>query len=119
MKNLTLLLVFAVASQLHGGQSHTKYFNKIVDAIYIAEGGSKTKHPYGILSVKVKNAKEARKVCFNTVRNNHRRWIKAGRPGDFIDFLQKRYCPVGAENDPSGLNIHWQKNVRFYLRQNI
>lgn len=33
---------------------------------------------------------------------------------DFIDFLGDRYAPRGAENDPSGLNASWEKNVRFF-----
>jgi len=83
--------------------------NRIADAIYRVEGGSKAKAPYGILSVKVSNATEARKVCLNTIRNNHTRWIRAGKPGKFLDFLADRYCPKSA--DPVG-NRNWKKNVK-------
>jgi hypothetical protein len=83
--------------------------NRIADAIYRVEGGAKAKAPYGILSVKVANAAEARKVCLNTIRNNHTRWIRAGKPGKFLDFLADRYCPKSA--DPVG-NRNWKKNVR-------
>lgn len=88
---------------------------RIADAIYIAEGGAKAKKPYGILSVKVANEAEARKVAINTVRNNWKRWHDAGKPGDYLEYLQKRYAPIGAKNDPSGLNKNWLKNVRARL----
>jgi len=83
--------------------------NRIADAIYRVEGGARAKAPYGILSVKVKDATEARKVCLNTIRNNHRRWQAAGKPGKFLDFLADRYCPKSA--DPVG-NRNWKKNVK-------
>ncbi len=35
---------------------------------------------------------------------------------DFIDFLGDRYCPVGAD-DPHGLNINWEGNVRSFYRK--
>ena len=91
------------------------YFNKVVDAIYKAEGAPKAKVPYGILSVKVSSKAEARKVCYNTVKNNWGRWEKAGRPGCYLSFLANRYCPVGAEND-NGTNKFWQKNVEAFLK---
>jgi len=49
------------------------------------------------------------KVCLNTIRNNHRRWEAAGKPGKFLDFLADRYCPKSA--DPVG-NRNWKKNVK-------
>lgn len=30
---------------------------------------------------------------------------------DTIDKIQKKYCPVGAKNDPNGLNKHWLNGV--------
>lgn len=89
----------------------TPYWNQVVDAIYMAEGGERAKKPFGILSVPCSDYGDCRKVCFNTVRNNYFRWIDAGRPGEYLEFLAKRYAPVGAENDPSGLNRNWLKNV--------
>ena len=53
------------------------------------------------------------RICRNTVINTHRRWVKAGRPGEYLRFLQRRYAPTnGATNDPHGLNRHWEANVR-------
>lgn len=59
----------------------------------------------------------AKKICLNTVRNQKRRWESGGRVGAYLESLAKRYAPVGAENDPDGLNRHWLHNVRFFLAQ--
>lgn len=83
--------------------------NRIADAIYKVEGGSKAKAPYGILSIKVSSEQRARKICINTIRNNHTRWINAGRPGKYLDYLADRYCPRSA--DPIG-NRNWKRNIR-------
>lgn len=89
--------------------------DKIVDAIYIIEGGAKAKKPFGILSVPCNSYAACRKICANTVRNNYKRWERAGRPGDYLEFLAARYCPVGAEND-NGTNKFWLTNLRRILK---
>lgn len=83
---------------------------QIANAIYHAEGGAKTKHPYGILAHYKHTT--PRQACLNTIAHARRDWN--GR-GDFLEFLQKRYCPIGAKNDPRGLNKNWLKNVRRLL----
>jgi hypothetical protein len=95
-------------------------FDHIVHSIYLAEGGSRAKHLYGIVSVPYKNPIEARKICLNTVKNNYHRWIKAGRPGTFIEFLGSRYCPTKGKLRPAEkrLNKYWVSNVKhFYERK--
>lgn len=91
---------------------------QLADAIYIAEGGSKAKVAYGILSVKVRNAAEARRVCLNTIRNNRKRWLKAGAKGNYIDFLADRFCPPSVDRQG---NINWKKNVKriLYARRKV
>ena len=37
-----------------------------------------------------------------TVSKNYRRWLDSKEDVDFITFLGRRYCPVGADNDPNG-----------------
>ena len=49
--------------------------------------------------------------CAATISKNHKRWIESGEDTDFVTFLGNRYCPVGADNDPNGLNKHWIPNV--------
>lgn len=87
------------------------FFEDVVDAIYRAEGGAKAKKPFGILSVPCSDFTDCQRICKNTVRNNYVRWIKAGRPGEFIDFLGSRYAPVGVHP----LNRHWVKNVNAIM----
>ena len=87
----------------------------IVNAIYIAEGGAKTKHPYGILK-KYKHT-SPRQACINTVEHKYRDWIAMGRKGEFITYLASKYAPLGVANDPGNLNKNWERNVRFYLNK--
>ena len=82
---------------------------RLADAIYRAEGGAKARSPYGVLSVKVKDKADARRVCINSICNNIKRWEKAGKPGDFISFMADRWCPIAS--DPKG-NANWKRNVK-------
>lgn len=89
----------------------------IVASIRYAENGGKGKE-YGILHPRVKPTYRSQAGwCAATVQKNYDRWVKAGSKGDFISFLGSRYCPVGADNDPSGLNKHWVKNVTHYAQK--
>jgi hypothetical protein len=93
----------------------------IVAAIRHAENGAAGRE-YGVLGAGVRRDMKRKGDtyrpqagwCAATVQKTFDRWKKAGSPGDFITFLGKRYCPVGAENDPNGLNRHWIKNVRHW-----
>jgi hypothetical protein len=88
---------------------------QIAHAIYKAEGGSKTKYPYGIKSINTHGNKEyAHKICLNTIRNNRIRFIKQDKYKDFIEFLGSRYCPTTIRNEYY-LNKNWVKNVRWFL----
>lgn len=49
-----------------------------------------------------------------TIVKNHKRWITAGRPGEFIDFLGDKYCPK--EADLEG-NKSWKANVKYFYRK--
>lgn len=55
--------------------------------------------------------------CAWTIVKRRKEWIVMGpeersRYRDFIDYLGDSYCPVGASNDPTGLNRNWERNVR-------
>lgn len=92
-----------------------EYTNEqIADAIYLAEGGAKTRHPYGILA-KYKHT-TPRQACLNTIAHARRDW---NGQGDFLEFLAKRYAPIGAKNDPTNLNKNWLKNVRWFLKKQV
>ena len=87
----------------------------IVASIRHAENGGKGRE-YGILHPRVKPTYRSQAGwCASTVQKHYDRWVKGGRVGSFIASLGARYCPIGADNDPTGLNKHWIKNVKYYL----
>lgn len=81
-------------------------------AIYIIEGGSKTKHPYGILA-KYKHTTPLQ-ACLNTVNHKHRDWVAKGSRGAFTAYLGSKYCPIGSDTD-DGTCKNWIPNLEFYL----
>lgn len=111
IKYLITVLIFLSSSCAFAGTHAHIDQNKLANAIYKAEGGAKTRHPYGILG---HWNKPPRIICINTIKNALKRW---NGQGDFIAFLAKRYCPVGASNDPGGLNRNWIKNVTYYYER--
>jgi len=100
------LVAFFISSQVVMGGDFSN--DQIADAIFKAEN-SKT-HPYGILAHYKHTT--PRQACINTIIHARKDW---NGQGDFIEFLGSRYCPVGAKNDPTGLNKNWIKNVRYFL----
>jgi len=52
-----------------------------------------------------------------TVRNHRIRHREHDCGLDFIACLSRRYCPVGAANDPDNLNKNWARNVRFWVKK--
>ena len=89
----------------------------IVAAIRYAENGRKGRE-YGILHKRVGPTYRSQAGwCAATVQKNYDRWEKAGAKGEFVVYLGNRYCPVGAKNDPNGLNRHWIKNVKKFKKR--
>lgn len=86
-----------------------EFVSKMADAIYKAEGGTKARSPYGVLSVKVKNKQDAERITKTSIRNNLNRWRASDKSKEFIDFMADRWCPSSA--DPKG-NVNWKKNVK-------
>lgn len=97
--------------------AHAFSDEKIVNAIYLAEGGKNAKKPFGILTVKCNSYEDCRRICLRTVRNNRLRYIRDVRPNgeDYLSYLSRKYAPIGAGNDKTGLNRNWLKNVRLAL----
>jgi hypothetical protein len=108
---LQTLIILASISSL--AQCKDISESRLADAIYKAEGGAATKHPYGILAHYKHTT--PRQACINTIRHAKRDW---NHKTDFISFLGSRYCPVGAKNDPKNLNKNWIKNVSYYYYNN-
>lgn len=87
----------------------------ILLAIRKAENGG-LGNEFGIIHPKAKNTNLNTQAGWAaaTVVKNRERWD--GKDG-FIDFLGSRYAPVGAKNDPKGLNRNWVRNVKFWIEK--
>jgi len=88
----------------------------IVYAIRKSENGGAGKE-FGIMNDKAYNFDKQAGWCVATVNKNYIRWKNQTEEPDFIQFLQKRYAPLKAENDPTNLNVHWLKNVHQWLEK--
>jgi len=89
----------------------------IVAAIRYAENGGRGRE-YGILHKRCPNTYRGQAGwCAATVQKNYDRWVKAGKRGEFVVYLGGVYCPIGAKNDPNGLNKHWIKNVKKFQKR--
>jgi len=119
MKILRIVIMYTIAFNCavvcQGSTIVVKTYNDLASAIYWAEGGPRAKKPFGILSVSCDGYEECRKICIDTIRNNVKRWEISGKEEPYLNFLARRYAPIGANNDPSNLNVNWKKNVIFFL----
>jgi hypothetical protein len=84
-------------------------------AIREAERGRKG-FEFGIVAVKGTDLRTQAEWACATVKKNFERFRASGEK-DFIAFLGKRWAPIGAENDPKGLNRFWADNVRFFYHK--
>lgn len=105
----TILFYTIVLSFCHA-QEYTN--EEYASAIRHAEGS----WTYGIKSYSCKTESECRRICINSIKNNKIRFAKSHKSGEtYIDTLAKRYAPICASNDPTGLNKNWKKNVLYWL----
>ena len=86
----------------------------ILLAIRKAENGAKGIE-FGVMHPKAKDTNLDTQAGWAaaTVVKNYQRWIKAGKPKGYIEFLGDRYCPPTAHE----LNKHWVRNVKFWYRK--
>lgn len=114
----TLLVLFG-GTRADANKETPVDLDRWADAIYLAEGGDKARYSYGIRSIPYSTVSEARRYCKNTVYNTLVKYRKSRCNPDEkdIDCLARRYCPVGASNDKTGINKNWKKNVLFYLNK--
>ena len=101
-----------VAGLLLGFVTQASAWNddELADAIYWAEGGAKAF--YGIsVTLHHNDINEARRICLNTIRNQHKRHQAHACGKDYLTCLWHRYCPPSAHK----LNKNWKKNVTYYL----
>jgi len=107
------VLIFGV--MIYSCRAEEINIERLANAIYIAEGGANTNHPYGILQ-KYKTT-TPRQACVNTINSVLKRFEEQEKEKDFIHFLSLTYCPINAKNDPLNLNVHWEKNVKYYYER--
>lgn len=81
----------------------------MADSIWKAEGGTKARYPYGVVSAREKDPIKARQICIRIIKEEHSTW--SGK-GCFVEHLSLRYCPP--QSDPQG-HINWRKNVKFFF----
>ena len=110
---LILALLSVCANPGWTAQSPQPDFQRLATAVYWAEGGPKTSHPYGVLAHYQYTS--PRQACLNTIHHAYRDW--SGR-GSFIHFLASRYAPVGSNTDV-GTNRYWERNVTLIYRRII
>lgn len=90
-------------------------------AIRLAENGSwEGGKAWGVLHPKAQVSPDAQAgwACC-TVTKRYEEWKALPvREDHFITFLGRSWAPVGAKNDPKGLNANWVSNVlSFYKAQ--
>jgi hypothetical protein len=117
MRNLLVGLIvsslFFVSQRSVWANSSVIQIETLASAIYLAEGGDKTRHPYGIL--KHYKVTTPRQACINTIKSNLRRFRSQFVETDFIHFMSLSYCPIGADNDKAyRVNQFWERNVKFF-----
>lgn len=108
MRILLILILLGICSPIYAYTTE-----ELATAIGKAENSKS--HPYGIMAHYKHTT--PRQACINTINHALRDWKAEGSRGDFLEYLQKRYAPIGAENDPNNLNKNWLKNVRYYLNK--
>lgn len=93
-------------------------FERLADAVYLAEGGAKAKVPYGIFfkGCSKSTPDYCRRIAINTFKSSHKRFLSTNSSQTFLEHLASTYAPVGVKNDPSGLNRNWIKNVNYFLK---
>ena len=113
-KIISLLLVFSLLTSFTQSAFANPDFERLADAIYKSEGGSKTRHPYGILA-KYKHT-TPRQACINTCKSKYKAWAESDKSLSYLEYLGSKYAPtINASNDPTGLNKNWVKNVKYFL----
>ena len=87
---------------------------KLLIAIRKAENGGEGRE-FGIMNDKADTYSKQAGWCASTCFKNYIRWLKTDMKKPYLVYLANRYAPVGAANDPDGLNINWLKNVVYWL----
>ena len=110
------LLLILIASVAHADDIAGYTSDQWANAIYKTEGVN-SKYPYGIKSIRARNALEARKICKRTISHYWRDYqatIKQRSLAGFVEYTSNRYCPFSC--DPIG-NLNWKHNMYILMRK--
>jgi hypothetical protein len=99
---------------------------RFLGALRRAENGGPGRE-FGVLSVSAPTYEDQVRLAAASIRRNVERFEASGRVAvdpatgryseEFIRFFSNRYAPVGAANDPTGLNQHHARNlIRLYAQ---
>lgn len=99
---------------------------RFLGALRRAENGGPGRE-FGVLSVPAPTYEDQVRLAAVSIRRSVQRFEATGRAAidpasgrytdEFIHFFSKRYAPVGAANDPAGLNRHHARNlIRLYAQ---
>jgi len=84
--------------------------DRLLDAVWKAEGGEKARVPYGITTVRVNSPSHGRAIARRTLT----RALNERPDLPWIEATARVYCP--AEADPNGHKA-WKKNVLYFYNQ--
>lgn len=97
---------------------------RLLAAIRKAENGGPGRE-FGIVSTSAPTYLDQASIAANTIRNNVARYeaergytaaVNGRYTEEFIGYLSGVYAPIGAANDPTGLNVNWFRNVNNFYR---
>ncbi len=92
------------------------YFTRLLHAIRRAENGAKGRE-FGIMHKKASTIDRQAGWCAAVCLKRYREWETELHGDDFLEYLASKYAPEKVANDPNGLNAHWLRNVRRFMRE--
>lgn len=103
---------------INGEMIYLRQKERLLDAIRRAEGTPTYGLLVGPLAVPKGTPEPAARARASQLLDSvYIRWVRAGRPGDFLVYLAyggpgyAGWAPLGAPNDPQNLNKNWLPNV--------
>jgi len=99
--------VFVSAVMMHESANGTSVFAKTKNNVSGIYDGRKKAY------VEFNDVQQCINFTINLLANDS----YAGNKRQTVSAIQKRYCPVGAANDPKGLNGEWASGVQRWMKK--
>jgi hypothetical protein len=113
MASESAVITAAVARNIQEAEMRPS-FERLLAAIRKAENGREAR-AFGIMHPAANCIDSQAGWCAATCRNTYARWLATDQSVPFLVYLRDRYAPLKSDNDPTGLNKNWLKNVVFFL----